>query len=94
MPLALEPVMHVVISVSHEFGARAEACVPAHRGRVISSELRAGTHTIRAHVPHATLAAFVSELMSETHLTARTSMVLYEYWPTLQPPPDDPAARS
>ena len=84
--------MHVVISVSHEFAARVEACVPRHRGRVVSSEHRAGAQTIRARVPQATLAAFVSALMAETHHTARTSMVLYEYWPTLQPPPGDPTA--
>jgi len=30
--------------------------------------------------------------MVDTSGAARTSMVLYEYWPVLQPPPGDPAA--
>jgi translation elongation factor EF-G len=83
--------MHVVMSVAHEFAARVEACVPRHRGRLVSSEHRAGVQTIRALVPQWELAAFVSALMTETRNTARTSMVLYEYWPTAQPPPGDPA---
>lgn len=46
--------------------------------------------TIRARVPQADLGAFVSALMADTHHTARTSMVLDEYWPTPEPPPGDP----
>jgi hypothetical protein len=48
--------------------------------------------TIRARVPQADVAAFVSALMADTHGTARTSMVLCEYWPALRPPSGDPTA--
>ena len=92
MALDVEPVMHVVIVVPQEFAARVEARVPHHRGRVHSSEHRDGVQTIRARVPQADVAAFVSALMVDTSGAARTSMVLYEYWPVLQPPPGDPAA--
>ena len=92
MALDVEPVMHVVIVVPHVFAARAEARVPHHRGRVQSSDHRNGLQTIRARVPQADVAAFLSALMVETNGAARTSMVLYEYWPVLQPPPGDPTA--
>ena len=88
--LAVEPVLNVVIYVSHEFATRVEACVPRHRGRLVSSEVRAGVQTIRARVPQTNVGAFVSALMAATNGTARTSMVLYEYWPLLQPPPGEP----
>ena len=91
MALNVEPVMHVVIVVPQAFAARVEARVPHHRGLVQSSEHRDGVQTIRARVPEVSVAAFVAELMTETNGTARTSMVLYEYWPVLQPPAD-PAA--
>jgi len=91
MTLAVEPVMHVVIVVPHVFAARVEARIPHCRGRLQSSEHRDGLQTIRARVPEASVPAFVSALMADTNGTARTSMVLYEYWPVLQPP-GDPAA--
>ena len=47
--------------------------------------------TIRARVPQASAAAFVAELMTETNGTARTSMVLCEYCPVLQPPSEPTA---
>jgi translation elongation factor EF-G len=86
----VEPVMHVVIVVPQEFAARVEARIPNHRGRLHSSDHRDGVQTIRTRMPQADVAAFVSALMSDTNGTARTSMVLYEYWPALQPPPGEP----
>jgi translation elongation factor EF-G len=90
--LAVEAVMHVVIVVGQEFAARVEARVSGHRGRLVSSEHRDGVQTIRARVPQADVAAFVSDVLADTNGRARTSMVLYEYWPVLQRPPGDPAA--
>ena len=92
MALGVEPVMYVVIVVPQDFAARAEARVPDHRGQVHSSEHRDGVQTIRARVPQADVGAFVSALMVDTKGAARTSMVLYEYWPVLEPPPGDPTA--
>jgi translation elongation factor EF-G len=86
MTLDVEPVMHVVIVVPHAFAARVEARLPYHRGRVQSSEHRDGVQTIRARVPEANVSALVTALMANTNGTARTSMVLDEYWPVLQPP--------
>lgn len=83
--------MHVVIVVPQEFAALAEARVPHHRGLVQSSEHRDGVQTIRARVPQASVPAFVAALMADTNGTARTSMVLYEYWPVLQEPGDPTA---
>lgn len=90
MALDAEPVMRVVIFVPQRFAAGAEACVSDHRGLVDSSEHRDGLQTIRARVPHADVAVFVSALLADTDGAARTSMMLSEYWPVLQSPPGDP----
>ena len=82
--------MHVVIVVAQEFAARLEARILRHRGRLHSSEYRDGVQTIGARVPQAEVAAFVSAVMADTDSRARTSMVLYEYWPVLEHPPGDP----
>jgi translation elongation factor EF-G len=84
--------MHVVITVPQEYAARVEARLTPHRGQLHGSEHRDGVQTIRARVPQAEVAAFVSTLMADTNGLARTSMVLYEYWPVPQRPPGDPAA--
>ena len=81
--------MHVVIVVPQEFAARVAARVPAHRGRLQSSEYRDGVQTIRAHVPEREVAAFVSEVLADTNNLARTSMALSEYWARLERPPGD-----
>ena len=81
--------MHVVIVVAQESAARVQNRVHRHRGRVDSSEHRDGEQTISARVPEAEVAAFVSALMADTDCRARTSMVLYEYWPALERPPGD-----
>jgi len=84
--------MHVVIVVPQEFAARVEARVPHHRGLLHSSEHRDGVQTLRARVPQASVPGFVSALMVDTNGKARTSMILYEYWPVLEAPPGDPTA--
>jgi translation elongation factor EF-G len=90
--LTVEPVMHVVIVVAQEFAACLHALVPRHRGRLDSSEHRDGVQTIRARVPQAEVAAFVSAVLADTNGRARTSMVLDEYWPVLERPPGEPTA--
>jgi translation elongation factor EF-G len=90
MPLYVEPVMHVVIVVPQECTTDVLAAVSQHRGRIESSEYRDGTQTVRARVPQAEVAAFSAMLWRRTTGRARTSMVLYEYWPVLQPPPGAP----
>jgi translation elongation factor EF-G len=84
--------MDVVIVVPQEFAARVQARVPHHRGRVHSSEHRDGVQTIRARVPQAEVAAFVSAVLADTNGRARTSMALHEYWPVMEGPPGDPTA--
>src|SRR5215203_7269581 len=84
--------MHVVIVVPQEFAARVEARVSRHRGRLHSSEHRDVVRTIRARVPEADVAAFVSAVLADTNGRARTSMVLYGSWPVLERPPGDPMA--
>jgi translation elongation factor EF-G len=90
---SLEPVLHVVISVAPEFAAGVEGCVLRRRGRLDSSEHRDGVQTIHARVPHAEVGPFVSALMADTNGSARTSMRLCEYSPTLERPPGDPMSR-
>jgi translation elongation factor EF-G len=84
--------MHVVIVVAQEFAACLHALVPRHRGRLDSSEHRDGVQTIRARVPQAEVAAFVSAVLADTNGRGRTSMVLDEYWPVLERPPGEPTA--
>jgi translation elongation factor EF-G len=92
MPLHVEPVMHVVIFVPQEFNTAVLAAVFQHRGVVRSSEYADGTHKISARVPQAEVSDFSLTLWRRTDGRARTSMVLYEYWPALQPPPGEPEA--
>lgn len=84
--------MRVVIFVPQEFAARLEARVPAHRGQLHSSEHRDGVQTIRAGVPQAEVAAFVSAVLADSNGRARMSMTVNEYWPLLERPPGDPTA--
>jgi translation elongation factor EF-G len=84
--------MHVVIFVAQEFAARVEGGVLRHRGRIDSSEHRDGVRTIRARVPEAEVAAFVSALLADTNGRARMSMTLCEYWPVLERLPGGPTA--
>lgn len=92
MAFTVEPVMHVVIIVPQECAARVEARLPHHRGRVQSSRHRDGQQTIGARIPQAEVPAFITALVQETGGRARTSMVLFEYWPVAERPPLDPAA--
>jgi translation elongation factor EF-G len=68
------------------------ATVPRYRGRIESTEYREEAQTIRARVPQAEVSRFIAALWRETGGRARSSMVLYEYWPVRQPPPGAPDA--
>jgi len=81
--------MHVVIFVPPECNTAVLAAVSKHRGRVQSSEYVDGTQKISARVPQAEVGDLSSTLWRQTDGQARTSMVLYEYWPALQPPPGE-----
>jgi translation elongation factor EF-G len=84
--------MHVVIYVPQPYTTAVLAAVSQHRGLVQSSDYRDGTQTIRARVPQAEVPAFTSKLLRQTDGRARSSMVLYEYWPVAQPPGGEPEA--
>lgn len=77
--------MHVVIIVPQECNTAVLATVSRSRGRIVSSEYRDGTQTIKARVPQAEVSGFISTLIRQTDGRARTSMVLYEYWPVSGP---------
>jgi translation elongation factor EF-G len=82
--------MRLVIFVPQECTTAVLAAVSKHRGRVQSSEYVDGTQKISARVPHAEVGGFASTLWRQTDGRARTSMVLCESWPALQPPPGEP----
>ena len=84
--------MHVVIFVPPEYATAVLAAVARHRGLVRSSECKEATQTIRARVPQAEVAGFASTLFRQTDGRARSSMVLYEYWPVARPPSGEPEA--
>ena len=84
--------MQVVIVVPQAFAASVAARVAAHRGQLHSSEHCDGEQRICTHVPHAEVAAFVSEVLADTNNQVRTSMTLLEYRTTLERPPGDPTA--
>jgi translation elongation factor EF-G len=92
VPLHVEPVMHVVIIVPPECNTAVLATVSRSRGRIVSSEYGGGAQTVRARVPQAEVPGFISTLMRQTDGQARTSMVLFEYWPVAGPAPGDPIA--
>ena len=76
--------------VAPEFATSVHSFLLRYRGRLHSSEHSDGVQTIRARVPQDEVGPFVSALMAQTNCSARTSMRLCEYWPTLERPPDDP----
>ena len=84
--------MHVVIVVPQVFATCVAARVAAHRGRLLSSEHRDGEQTLRADVPHAEVAPFMSEVLKDTNYQAKTSMKLSEYRPALDGPTGNPPA--
>jgi translation elongation factor EF-G len=90
VPLYVEPVMHVVIFVPPECNMAGLDAVAQCRGRSVVSEYRDGVQKITARIPQVEVADLSTKLWRMTDGRARTSMVLYEYWPALQPPPGDP----
>jgi len=84
--------MHVVIIVPQECSTAVLAAVSQCRGRLVSSDYRDGTQTVRARVPQVEVSGFIAKLARQTDGRARTSMVLFEYWPVADPPSGDPDA--
>jgi elongation factor G len=90
--LDVEPIMHVVIVVPQECQTAVLAAVARCRGRSVVSEYRDGVQKITARIPQVEVADLSTTLWRLTDGRARTSMVLYEYRPVLQPPPGEPEA--
>src|SRR5690349_2818203 len=84
--------MRVAITFPQESASCVAARFAAHRGQLESSQHRDGEQTICAHIPHAEVPAFVSEVLADTNNKVRTSTTLAEYWPASERPPGNPTA--
>jgi translation elongation factor EF-G len=88
----VEPVMHVVAVVPVECGTWVAEALLQRRGHILSRDQRGDKQTIRARVPQAGMIDFWSELSDRTGGRGTFSMVLYEYTPLPEAPPDGPEA--
>jgi elongation factor G len=88
----VEPVMHVVVVVPVEDGTTVADCLLRRRGRILSRDQRGDNQMIRARVPQAGMFDFWSDLSGRTGGRGTFSMVLYEYQPVPEAPPNEPEA--
>jgi elongation factor G len=85
----LEPVMHVVAVVPMECGTGVAELL-LRRGHILSRDHKGDKQIIRARVPQADMIAGWSELSDRTGGRGTFSMVLYEYTPVPEAPPNEP----
>ena len=88
----VESIMHVVAVVPVECGTWVAEGLLQRRGHILSRDHRGDTQTIRARVPQAGMIDFWSELSSRTGGRGTFSMVLYDYTPVPEAPPNEPEA--
>jgi translation elongation factor EF-G len=87
-----EAVMHVVAVVPVECGTWVAEGLFQRRGNILSRDHRGDNQIIRARVPQAGMIDFWSELSDRTGGRGTFSMVLYEYTPAPETPPNEPEA--
>ena len=84
--------MHVVTIVPVECGAWVAEGLFRRRGQILSRDHKGDKAIIRARVPQAGMLDFGSELSDRTGGQGTFSMVLYEYTPVPETPPNEPEA--
>jgi elongation factor G len=78
-PVLLEPIMKVEAVVPEEFMGSVMGDLNSRRGRIESSELRAGSQVITAVVPLSEMFGYSTDLRSMTQGRATYSMHFYRY---------------
>ena len=80
-PILLEPVMTVEVTVPEDYMGAATGDLTARRGRIIKSEVRAGSQILEAQVPLSRMFGYATDLRSLTQGRATHSMRFSHYEP-------------
>ncbi|HCU24218.1 MAG TPA: elongation factor G [Deltaproteobacteria bacterium] len=78
-PVLLEPIMDVEVVVPEDFMGSVTGDLNARRGRIMSTEARAGSYVIKAQVPLANMFGYATDLRSQTQGRATFTMQFGSY---------------
>lgn len=78
-PALLEPIMSVEVEAPEDFTGFVNGDLNRRRGMIQSTEVRAGSQIIRAHVPLREMFGYATDLRSGTQGRATFSMEFLEY---------------
>jgi elongation factor G len=92
-PVLLEPIMKVEVAVPEEFMGSVMGDLNSRRGRIETSEPRAGSQVITALVPLSEMFGYSTDLRSMTQGRATYSMHFYRYEQAPKPVSDEIVAK-
>jgi elongation factor G len=92
-PVLLEPVMKVEVVVPEEFMGAVVGDLNSRRGRIETTEPRAGSQVVTALVPLSEMFGYSTDLRSKTQGRATYSMHFYHYEQTPKMVSDEIVAR-
>ncbi len=78
-PVLLEPIMDVEVVVPEDFMGSVTGDLNARRGRIMHTEVRAGSYVIKAQVPLANMFGYATDLRSQTQGRATFTMQFGRY---------------
>ncbi len=93
-PILLEPVMDVEVVVPEEYVGAVTGDITARRGRIIKSDVHAGSQILGAQVPLANMFGYATDLRSVTQGRATYSMQFAHYEALPKTLADDVIAKS
>ncbi len=92
-PVLLEPIMKVEVVVPEEFMGAVVGDLNSRRGRIETSEPRAGSQVVSAVVPLSEMFGYSTDLRSKTQGRATYSMHFYQYEQAPKPVSDEIVAK-
>jgi elongation factor G len=78
-PVILEPIMDVEVVCPEDFIGAVTGDLNSRRGRIMSTEIRAGSQAIRAMVPLSNMFGYATDLRSQTQGRANFTMQFHSY---------------
>ncbi|MDL1873137.1 elongation factor G [Deltaproteobacteria bacterium PRO3] len=78
-PVLLEPIMDVEVVVPEDFMGSVTGDLNSRRGRIMHTEVRAGSYVIKAQVPLANMFGYATDLRSQTQGRATFTMQFGRY---------------
>src|SRR5262249_28151108 len=78
-PVLLEPIMDVEVVVPEDFMGSVTGDLNSRRGRIMSTEVRAGSYVIKVQVPLANMFGYATDLRSQTQGRATFTMQFGSY---------------